>query len=93
MALTLRSYGATTFSVTTISSKERLHNGVRWEGYLSGSSVCHLAARVGDHEVNLGLVRDHLEGWDYVLGDSILLLLHHRPPLFGVSLSASELPP
>ena len=59
----------------------------------------HLAAEVGGHEVSLGLVRDHqlsgcrLEGWDFVLGDRTLLLLHQRSPSFGVSLSAGELPP
>ena len=58
----------------------------------------YLAAEVGGHEISLGLVRDHqvsgcrLEGWDSILDDSILLLLYQRPPLFGVSLSAGELP-
>ena len=47
----------------------------------------HLGAEVGSHEVTLGLICDHqvssgycLEGWDNILSDQTLLLLHQWLP-------------
>ena len=94
LVLTLCRCRATTSSVTTISSRGRLHIGVRW----GGSSVAILLLKWAAMRsalawfVTTRSLAAVLRGGT-VLGDSTLQLLHHLPSLFGVSLFAGKLPP